>query len=164
MLFMLLGSYIRGSKSKHQYDCQLFFQLHPHTHYHGNRQNENHQIGDDISELLHRQRNKWSNQEIILETIHLITYQESQKHRHCLDAVVVVVGFDKDGDRVTGKEVRYREADGPAHYICQYSVYYELEFSDSKNVLVHDQDRRLDKAEAYYRYHVERELGLFEYD
>ena len=78
--------------------------------------------------------------ERIPETIRIITYKQSQEHWHRLDAVVVVIGFDEDSDRITGKEVRKREADSPANNTRQYSVYDKLEFSDSKDVLVHDQD------------------------
>jgi hypothetical protein len=68
------------------------------------------------------------------------TYQKSQKHRHCFDAIVVVIGFDEDGDRITGKEMRYREADGPANHKRKYCINNDLKFSHSENILVHDQN------------------------
>lgn len=94
---------------------------------------------------------------------HVESNQESQEHRHRLDTVVVVIRLNEHGNRVAGKEVRYREADGPTNDICQDSVDNELEFSDGENILVHDQNRRLDEAEADDRYHIERKFGLHWY-
>jgi hypothetical protein len=88
------------------------------------------------------------------------TYQKSQKHGHCFDAIVVVVGFDEDGDRITGKEMRYREADGPANNKREYCINNYLKLSHGENVLVHDQNRRFNEPEPNNGDHVESELGL----
>lgn len=58
--------------------------------------------------------------------------------------------------------MRDREADGPANDQHEDDVYRDLEFSHSENVLVHDQNGRLDEAKSDDRDHVESEFGLRE--
>jgi hypothetical protein len=56
--------------------------------------------------------------------------------------------------------MRYREADSPAHDECEYSIDDNLELPHSENILVHDQDRGLDKTEPNDGDHVDGKFGL----
>lgn len=86
--------------------------------------------------------------------VHGCTYQKRQKHGYRLNTAVIVVWLDEDGDRVAGEEVGNGEADGPANNKHENDVYDDLELSHGENVLVHDENGRLDQAKSDDRDHV----------
>jgi hypothetical protein len=58
-----------------------------------------------------------------------------------MNTCVSIVRLDKHRNWVAGEEMRYREADGPANNQREDNVNNDLEFSNSKDVFVHDQNR-----------------------
>lgn len=104
--------YSRSSQHEHSDDCQLLPEWQLHTQNHWYRQYQNNDICNDIG------------------------IQQTQEHRHRLNAFVSVIWFDENGDWIAGEQVGEKEADRPADNEGEDDPDAELEFTQLEDVLV----------------------------